>query len=221
LLEIAKPAYREPVDEVTYNAVIRIFEENLKLLHPFMPFLTEEVWQHMSERTEDSALIVSPWPEKKPFDPTLLKGFEFTKEVISGIRTIRKEKSIPFREAVALYVLDEEGVDRNWDVLVRKLANTSGITYSSEPPEGALSFRVKSNEYFVPLSGAVDMEAEIRKIEEELDYTRGFLASVQKKLSNQRFVENAPQQVVDMERKKAADAESKIETLEKSLANYK
>jgi valyl-tRNA synthetase len=221
LLEIAKPAYGEPVDEVTYRAIIRIFEENLKLLHPFMPFLTEEVWQHMSERTADSALIVSDWPEKKAFDPTLLKGFEFTKEVISGIRTIRKEKSIPFREVLALHVIDEEGVDRNWDVLIRKLANTSGITYSSESPEGALSFRVKSNEYFVPLAGAVDLEAEIRKIEEELDYTRGFLASVQKKLSNQRFVENAPQQVVDMERKKAADAESKIETLEKSLANYR
>ena len=221
LLEIAKPAYGEPVDQVTYEAVIRIFEKNLKLLHPFMPFLTEEVWQYIAERTPESALIVSTWPEKEPFDSTLLQGFEFTQEVISGIRTIRKEKGIPFREAVSLYVIDEEGVDRNWDVLIRKLTNTSEITYSSEAPEGALSFRVKSNEYYIPLAGAVDLEAEILKIEEELNYTRGFLASVQKKLSNQRFVENAPQQVVEMERKKAADAESKIETLEKSLANLK
>jgi valyl-tRNA synthetase len=221
LLEIAKPAYGEPVDQVTCAAVIRIFERNLKLLHPFMPFLTEEVWQYMAERTPESALIVSAWPERGSYDPALLKGFEFTKEVISGIRTIRKEKSIPFREAVALYVIDEEGVDRNWDVLIRKLANTSEITYCGEAPEGALSFRVKSNEYYVPLAGSVDLEAEIQKIEEELNYTRGFLVSVQKKLSNQRFVDNAPEQVVDMERKKAADAEAKIETLEKSLANLK
>jgi valyl-tRNA synthetase len=139
--------------------------------------------------------------------------------VISGIRTIRKEKSIPFREAVTLHAVDEENVDRKWDVLIRKLANTSEIAYTGDAPEGALSFRVKSNEYYIPLEGAVDLEEEIRKIREELDYTRGFLKSVQKKLSNPRFVDNAPQKVVDLERKKAADAESKIETLEKSLAN--
>ena len=219
LLEIAKPAYGEPIDKVTHQAVIRLFEENLKLLHPFMPFLSEEVWQHMADRTPETALIVSSWPEKEPFDPALLREFEFTKEVISGIRTIRKEKGIPFREAVALYTVGEEKVDRKWDVLIRKLANTGEITYAGEAPEGALSFRVKSNEYYIPLEGAVDLEAEIRKIQEELDYTRGFLASVQRKLSNQRFVDNAPQKVVDLERKKAADAEAKIETLQKSLAN--
>ncbi|MDX1333637.1 MAG: valine--tRNA ligase, partial [Robiginitalea sp.] len=221
LLEIAKPAFGEPIDPITHGAVIRLFEENLKLLHPFMPFLSEEVWQHISERTPESALIVSRWPEKESFDPALLQGFEFTKEVISGIRTIRKEKSIPFREAVDLYAVDEEKVDQKWDVLIRKLANTEEITYTGDAPEGALSFRVKSNEYYIPLEGAVDLEAEIQKIQEELDYTRGFLTSVQKKLSNQRFVDNAPQKVVDLERKKAADAEAKIETLEKSLANLK
>jgi len=221
LLEIAKPAFGAPIDPITHGAVIRLFEENLKLLHPFMPFLSEEVWQHMAERTPESALIVSRWPEKKSFDPALLREFEFTKEVISGIRTIRKEKSIPFREVVELYAVDEEKLDRKWDVLIRKLANTGEITYTGEAPEGALSFRVKSNEYYIPLEGAVDLEAEIQKIQEELDYTRGFLTSVQKKLSNQRFVANAPQKVVDLERKKAADAEAKIETLEKSLANLK
>ena len=221
LLEIAKPAFGEPIDPITHGAVIRLFEENLKLLHPFMPFLSEEVWQHMAERTPESALIVSRWPEKQSLDPALLREFEFTKEVISGIRTIRKEKSIPFREAVDLYAVDEEKLDRKWDVLIRKLANTGEITYTGGAPEGALSFRVKSNEYYIPLEGAVDLEAEIRKIQEELDYTRGFLTSVQKKLSNQRFVANAPQKVVDLERKKAADAEAKIETLEKSLANLK
>ncbi|MEJ2584945.1 MAG: valine--tRNA ligase [Robiginitalea sp.] len=221
LLEIAKPSYGAPVDQTTYQAVIRLFEKNLKLLHPFMPFLSEEVWQHMAERGPETALIVSDWPQKESYDPDLLQGFEFTREVISAIRTIRKEKSIPFREAVALYAIDEEKVDRKWDVLIRKLANTGEITYAEQAPEGALSFRVKSNEYFIPLAGAVDLEAEIQKIQEELDYTRGFLASVQKKLSNQRFVDNAPERVVELERKKAADAESKIETLEKSLANLK
>ncbi len=221
LLEIAKPAYGKPVDGATYRAVTGLFEENLKLLHPFMPFLSEEVWQHMAERTPDTALIVSSWPERRPYERALLEGFDFTREVISGIRTIRKEKSIPFKEALELLVVDEEGVDRKWDVLIRKLANTGEVAYTEAAPEGALSFRVKSNEYYIPLAGAVDLQAEIQKIEEELDYTQGFLASVQKKLGNQRFVENAPQKVVDLERKKAADAESKIETLKKSLANLK
>ncbi len=219
LLEIAKPAYGEPIDRQTYEAVTGLFEDNLRLLHPFMPFLSEEVWQHIAERSPAQALVVAPWPRGGKPDAALLAGFDFTREVISAIRTIRKEKNIAFKEALSLRLLDEEKIGSTWDVVIAKLANVTDIAAVAQAPEGALSFRVKSNEYFVPLQGAIDVEAEIAKIQEELQYTRGFLASVQKKLANERFVSNAPEQVVALERKKASDAEAKIETLEKSLAN--
>ncbi|MDM9632350.1 valine--tRNA ligase [Robiginitalea aurantiaca] len=221
LLESVKPAYGAPIDRTTYEEVIAIFEDNLKLLHPFMPFLSEEIWQLMAERKPEEALIVAPWPEQASFSQELLDAFDFAREVISGVRTIRKEKQIPFREGVSLYVLNEEKTDPEWDVLIRKLTNTTEIHYTDQAPEGALSFRVKSNEYYLPLEGVVDLGSEIEKIEEELSYTRGFLTSVQKKLSNKRFVENAPEKVVALEQKKAADAQARIETLEKSLANLK
>ena len=221
LLEIVKPAYQAPIDKATYSEVIELFEANLKLLHPFMPFLSEEIWQHMAPRAADQALIVAPWPEQDSFDPDLLEAFDFTREVISAVRTIRKEKQIPFRDAVSLFVLNEEGTDPKWDVLIQKLTNTAEIRDTDQAPQGALSFRVKSNEYYLPLTGVVDVASEIEKIEEELTYTRGFLTSVQKKLSNRRFVDNAPEKVVALEQKKASDAQARIETLEKSLANLK
>jgi valyl-tRNA synthetase len=198
-----------------------LFENNLKLLHPFMPFLTEEVWQHISKRDATEALVVSQWPKVGNMDMPLIKEFEFAKEVIAGVRTIRKEKNIPMKEALELSLLNEEKTQSRWDVVIAKLTNVSEISYVDVPLEGALTFRVKSNEYFVPISGAIDIEAEIQKITDELGYTKGFLTSVQKKLSNERFVNNAPEQVVTIEKKKAADAEAKIETLEKSLASLK
>ncbi|WP_298794719.1 valine--tRNA ligase [uncultured Allomuricauda sp.] len=219
LLEIVKPAYQKPIDKATYDAVIHLFEQNLKILHPFMPFLSEEVWQHIAERTPEQALIVSKWPKQEKVNSSIITDFDFASEVISGIRTIRKEKNIPQKEALELSVLNSEKVDGQMDVIVTKLTNLSKINVVNSTLEGALSFRVKSNEYFIPMSGAIDIEAEIKKITEELNYTRGFLQSVQKKLSNERFVNNAPEQVVAIEKKKAADAEAKIETLEKSLAS--
>jgi valyl-tRNA synthetase len=221
LLEMVKPAYGAPIDRKTYDEVIRLFEDNLRLLHPFMPFLSEEIWQHVAERTPKDALVIAAWPKHETPDLELLSGFEFTREIISGIRTIRKDKNIPFKQGLDVAFIDEEQIDRRWDVCISKLANVSEMRLVESPPSGALAFRVKRNEYFVPLQGAVDVEAEIRKIQEELDYTRGFLASVQKKLLNERFVSGAPEQVVALERKKAADAEATIETLEKSLANLK
>ncbi len=219
LLEIVKPAYQQPVDKKTFDAVIQLFEGNLKLLHPFMPFLTEEIWQHIKERTPEQALVVSQWPKSESVDESLINGFNFATEVIAGIRTIRKEKNIPMKETLELSLLNEEGIAKDWDVIIAKLTNVSQISYVDKTVDGALSFRVKSNEYFIPITGAVDVEAEIQKINEELVYIRGFLTSVQKKLSNERFVNNAPEQVIAMERKKQADAEAKIETLEKSLAS--
>ncbi len=219
LLEIIKPAYQKPIDKTTFNQIISILESNLKLLHPFMPFLTEEVWQHIAERTPEQALIIAEWPKEATVNSELISGFDFAEGVISGIRTIRKEKNIPMKEALAVSVLNKGKVSKNWDAVIKKLTNVSEISYVDVAVDGALSFRVKSNEYFIPISGAIDVEAEIAKIQEELKYTKGFLISVQKKLSNERFVNNAPDKVIEIERKKQADAEAKIETLEKSLAS--
>ncbi|MEX0363049.1 MAG: valine--tRNA ligase [Allomuricauda sp.] len=219
LLEIVKPAYQKPIDRTTYNAVIHLFEQNLKILHPFMPFLTEEVWQHITERTPEEALIISSWPKLEKADTALISNFDFAAEVISGIRTIRKEKNIPQKESLELSMVNSENVGSQMDSIITKLGNVSQLETVDTGLDGALSFRVKSNEYFIPIGGAIDIEAEIKKLTEELNYTRGFLQSVQKKLGNERFVNNAPEKVVAMEKKKAADAEAKIETLEKSLAS--
>ncbi len=219
LLEIIKPAYQKPIDRITFDAVIDIFENNLKLLHPFMPFLTEEIWQHIAERSPEEALVVAQWPKSNTVNEGLIEGFDFAADVIAGVRTIRKEKNIPMKESLELSVLNEGQIANDWDVIISKLTNVSNISYRESPLDGALTFRVKSNEYFIPMSGAIDIDAEIKKIHEELKYTKGFLISVQKKLSNERFVSNAPEQVIALERQKEADAVAKIETLEKSLAS--
>lgn len=218
-LEMVKPGYQQPIDAKTFSEVIAIFEDNLRILHPFMPFITEDIWQQMETRNESEALIVAQWPKLENYDDATLKAFDFVAEVVSGVRTIRKEKNIPFKEALELSVLNNENVATDLDVVIAKLVNVAGISYVTESVEGALSFRVKSNEYFIPISGAIDVEKEIAKLEEELKYTEGFLKSVQKKLSNERFVNNAPQQVVAIEKQKEADALSKIETIKASLAS--
>ncbi len=218
-LEIIKPDYQKPIDKTTYQAAITIFENNLKLLHPFMPFLTEDIWQYISKRTPEEALIVAKWPETKTFDKNLILEFDFASEVVSGIRTIRKQKNIPFKESMQCLVINNENSNATFDKVIVKLGNLESIHYVNEAVEGALTFRVKSNEYFIPIVGAIDVEAEIKKLTEELNYTQGFLKSVQKKLSNERFVAGAPEQVVDGEKKKEADALAKIETLKSSLAS--
>ena len=217
LLEIIKPAYQKPVDAITYKAAIEAFENNLKVLHPFMPFLSEDIWQYISERTPEEALIVSKWPETKAVNNTLISEFDFASEVVSGIRNIRKEKNIAFKDAIPFSVINNEKTNAKFNRVIAKLGNLESIDSVSETVEGALTFRVKSNEYFIPIDGAIDVEAEIRKLTEELNYTEGFLKSVQKKLSNERFVAGAPEQVVASEKKKEADALAKIETLKTSL----
>ena len=217
LLEIVKPAYQAPIDKKTYDSVIAIFEDNLRILHPFMPFLTEELWHTISKRTPQEALIVNHWPKTTTIDAALLTDFEFAAEVISGIRTIRKEKNIAFKDAISLSVINTEKVHSQFDVVIKKLGNISEMTSFPGGVEGALTFRVKSNEYFIPIEGTIDVAQEILKLKEELKYTQGFLKSVQGKLKNQKFVSGAPQQVVDNERKKEADAIAKIETIETSI----
>ncbi|MGB1370548.1 MAG: valine--tRNA ligase [Flavobacteriaceae bacterium] len=221
LLEMIKPAYGEAIDRKTYHQVVDILEQNLKILHPFMPFLTEEIWHYLRERTPDQALIVSCWPSSEPINTSLLEEFEFVSEVISGIRNLRKEKQVPFKTAVELHVINNGENSKTFDDLISKLGNISTIKYTDSNVDKAFSFRVKSNEYFMVADIAIDLEAEVSKLEEELEYTKGFLNSVRKKLSNERFVSNAPEQVVASEKKKEADALAKIETIEASLKNLK
>ncbi|MCX7550751.1 valine--tRNA ligase [Xanthomarina sp. F2636L] len=221
LLEIVKPAYQQPIDAKTLKSVVVIFEDILKVLHPFMPFLTEEIWQYISERTTEEALIIARWPETKPIDENLISEFEFAQEVVSGIRTIRKEKNIAFKDAIGFSVINNEKSATTFDEVIVKLGHLESIDYTSNAVEGALTFRVKSNEYFIPMAGAIDVDAEIEKLNQELKYTEGFLKSVQKKLSNERFVSGAPEQVIKNERNKETDALAKIETLKASLASLK
>ena len=219
LLEMIKPGYQQPIDKATFEAVIVMFENNLKVLHPFMPFLTEELWHQIADRSKEEALIVSMYPESKTVDQTILKDFEIAAEVVSGIRTVRKDKNISFKDTIEFSVLNNENTATRFDAVIKKLGNISELNYVTEKVDGALSFRVKSNEYFIPMAGAIDVEAEVQKLTEELNYTQGFLKSVQKKLSNERFVNNAPEAVITSERKKESDALAKIETINVSLAS--
>ncbi|MCD8439546.1 valine--tRNA ligase [Tenacibaculum finnmarkense] len=221
LLEAVKPAYQQPIDKKTFDAVIAIFEDNLKVLHPFMPFLSEEIWQHITDRTPEEALIIAKYPELKKVDTAIISEFEFATDVVSGIRTIRKNKNISFKDAVELSVVNNENFTNKFDVLIEKLTNASTINYVSEKVDGA-SFRVKSNEYFIPVAEEeIDVEAETIKLNAELKRAEGFLFGIQKKLSNERFVSNAPDQVIVIERKKESDTLAKIETIKSSLASLK
>ena len=218
-LEMIKPAYQHPIDKVTYAKAIEALETNLKLLHPFMPFLTEEIWQHLAERTPEEALIISTWPTIQNTNSKLVAEFDFASDVISGIRTIRKEKNIAFKDAIDLKVINNEKVATNFDAVILKLGNIERLEYVTEAVEGTLTYRVKSNEYFIPITGNIDVAAEIEKLEAELKYTQGFLKSVQSKLKNEKFVAGAPLQVIAIERNKEADALAKIATIEQSLAS--
>ena len=219
LLEIIKPAYGSPIDNQTFTEVITLFEDNLKLLHPFMPFVTEEIWQQITPRTPQEALIIASYPEQKPFDEGVLAEFELVQDIISGVRTVRKEKNIAFKDEISLLVINNEQLPIHWDSLIQKLGNIPSISYTDTAIEGAVSFRVKSNEYFIPILDKINVEEERKKLEKELAHIQGFLKSVRAKLSNERFVSSAPAPVIENERKKEADALAKIETLEKSLQN--
>ena len=221
LLEIVKPAYQQPIDKKTFDAIIEVLENNLKVLHPFMPFLSEEIWQYIADRTPEEALIIAKYPILKDSDAKIIENFEFATGVISGIRTIRKDKNISFKDAVELFVIDNDTNSKEFDAVIKKLTNTSIIKTVTEKIEGA-SFRVKSNEYFVPISiENIDVEAEVKKLEAELKRAEGFLFGIAKKLSNERFVANAPAQVITVERKKEADTLAKIETIKSSLKALK
>jgi valyl-tRNA synthetase len=218
LLELVKPEYGKPIDRYTHTRIVGLFENNLRLLHPFMPFLTEELWHFISPRETNQALTVSSWPSSESFDLESITNFEITKEIIAGIRNFRKDKNISFKEKVTVYVTNTKS-NLPYESSILKLGILDDILYSAAPENtNGGSFRVSNLEFFIPTLAPEDTEAEKDKLNSELKYTKGFLASVEKKLANERFVSNAPEQVIAIERKKAADAEEKIKMLEKSLS---
>ena len=214
LLEIVKPAYGAGIDKTTYEKVKVLFEDNLRLLHPFMPFLSEELWHALDTRSKDEALIVSSWPTQRSIDQKILSNFDHTSELIAQLRTIRKTQNISFKEPISLHQTSKDMISLK--PLVVKLVNVSSWEQVDKAPEQAISFRINTQEYFVPVA-ASNIEEERLKMEDELTYQIGFLKSVEKKLSNERFVSNAPDQVVAIERKKAEDARSKITALQARL----
>ncbi len=222
LLEMVKPAYQQPIDGKTYDEVVALFESLLKLLHPFMPFITEEIWHFFKERKDGEAIMIAKWPKVCEFDQNLIDQFESVKETISGIRNLRKSNNIPMKDELELAVLvGEKGYTSTYNAILLKLGNLSKVNEVNEELKGASSFRVFSSTFFVDLGDHVDVEVELKKLEEELQYTKGFLNSVMKKLSNERFVSGAPEAVVAKERAKQADAEAKIKTLEDQITNLK
>jgi valyl-tRNA synthetase len=217
-LEIIKPEYQKPVDRKTFDSTVAVFEKLMKIIHPFMPFITEEIWQLLAERKNGESIMVSAMPEAKKFNKELVAGFESVKEIISAVRTVRKEKEIPVREKIELMILeDEKRFDTLFLPVAKKLCNLSDIVFVSDKQTGTASFMVRTTEYFIPAAGKLDVESEITRIKEELNYNRGFLINVMKKLDNERFVNNAPASILELERKKKSDAESKIKSLEEAL----
>ena len=222
LLEMVKPAYQQPIDGKTYEELIDIFDEVLRFLHPFMPFVSEEVWQLLKERKQGDSITISSWPKSTGYDETLIAQFEDVKEAIAGLRTIRTKNNIPNKDQLELAIMvGDKGFAPEFNSVLVKMGNLSALNVVPEEVKLAASFLVKSTTFFVPLGGTIDVEEELKKLQTELDYTKGFLASVMKKLSNERFVSSAPEAVVAVERAKQADAEAKIKVLEEQIAGLK
>ncbi len=221
-LEIIKPEYQKPIDKVTYEATVGIFDTLLRIIHPFMPFITEEIWQLLGERRDGDSLMISTMPDTENFNRELYEGFESAKEVISAVRTIRKSKEIPLRDKLELLIYaDKQNYNDAFLPVIAKLCNLSGIRFVTEKQDGVASVLVRTTEYFIPLGDNLDIAGELAKIEEDLGYHRGFLITVMKKLDNERFVKNAPANILEMERKKKSDAESKINSLEERQKELK
>ena len=218
-LEMIKPGYQQPIDRATYDATLTYFDALLRLLHPFMPFITEELWQHLYERKEGESIMYARMPEAHPVDDTIIDRFETTKQIVAGVRTVRLQKGIANKEPLTLQIIGAH--DHTNDCVLTKMTNLETIETIDEKDPAAASFRVHATEYAIPMGNNIDVEAELKKLEGELAYAQGFLKTVMGKLNNERFVQNAPEAVVAMERKKKADAEEKIRSLEESIAALK
>ena len=219
-LEIIKPAFGQPMDGKTHGQTLAIFEDLMKILHPFMPFITEEIWQRLYEREDGSSIMIEKMPLPSPYEAGMLQRFDTVREIVTAIRSIRKEKNIPVRDQLVLCV-SPGAVGNEFDPVIIRMCNLSEIRIVEGKVEGAASFRIHTHEFFIPLTDGVDHEEEIRKLEEELVYQEGFLESVLKKLSNEKFVANAPEKVITTERKKEADSRARIATIRESLAHLR
>ena len=218
-LEMIKPGYQQPIDRATYEATLTYFDALLRMLHPFMPFITEELWQHLYERKEGESIMYARMPEAHPVDDGIINRFETTKQIVAGVRTVRLQKGIANKEPLTLQIIGVH--DHTNDCVLTKMTNLSAIETINEKDPAAASFRVHATEYAIPLGNNIDVKAELKKLEGELKYAQGFLKTVMGKLNNERFVQNAPEAVVAMERKKKADAEEKIKSIEESIAALK
>ena len=220
-LEMIKPAYGSPCDAATMAATKKMFEELMLLLHPFMPFVTEEIWQDLAERKEGESICVASMPKAQSADEAALARFVLAQEVVSAVRNIRKQKNLPQKEALELKVVRDENYPAEYEAAISKMANLSAVSFVTEKNPMDAAFIVKTTQYFVPMGDNIDKEAEIAKLEKDLAYQQGFLATVMKKLSNERFVSSAPAQVVANEQNKKRDAEAKIAAIEAQLAALK
>jgi len=217
-LEIVKPAFGTPMDSTTYSATVGFFDKMLRLLHPFMPFITEEIWQNLEQRKAGESIMVSEMPKCQDYDDSKIELFDIHCEIISAIRTIRTEKNIPFKQAISASLKSgDDNFKLEYGAIVEKLTNIENFDLVNEKQDGAVVQMVRTHELFVNLSGLIDKDEEIKKLQAELDYTKGFLTSVMKKLGNEKFVNSAPEKVVEAERKKQADAEAKIAAIEAQL----
>ena len=220
-LEMIKPGYEQPIDRETLEKTKFFFEELLKVMHPFTPFVSEELWHALNERKDGEDIVIAEWPKVKSIDENYLTAFDKAEKIISHIRTIRKNNNIANKVKLEMFVRANASVQTDFDAVISKMGNLSVFEYVTDKMQQANSFIVEGVEYFIPFGDTVDVEAEIKKMEEELGYTKGFLKSVQGKLSNERFIAGAPAQVLDLERKKEADALGKIQLLEEKLASLK
>ena len=218
-LEMVKPAFGQPVDKTTYEATLGFFDALLRLMHPFMPFITEELWQNLAARRDGESIMYAPVPEGNGADANVLAAMETAKEIVTGVRAVRAQKNIPQKETLELRVVGTAAPAGEISALITKLANLSAIEGDAEKDAAAATFMVGTQEYAVPLAGNIDVEAEKTRLQKDIAYYEGFLASVQKKLANEKFVSKAPAAVIEGERRKQADAQSKLATLRASLSS--
>jgi valyl-tRNA synthetase len=212
---MAKPAYQQPIDRITYEATLGFFDSLLKVLHPFMPFITEELWQALEDRKDGESIMIELQPKATVADETLIENFEYAKEIIAGIRTIRLQKNIPNKESLSLQVVGGHNAD--FDAVITKLGNLETIENVTVKIAGSISFLVGTTEFAIPMGSLINAEEEIKKMNADIAYYEGFIISVMKKLGNEKFVANAKPEVVEAERKKQADAESKIASLKEGI----
>ena len=220
-LEMVKPAYQQPTDKATMEATKYYFDQLMRLIHPFMPFVTEEIWQDLAPRAEGESIMYAPMPKAEQVDEKLLSRFDLATEVITGIRNVRKQKNIAQKQALELNVIADENYPAEYAPVIAKMCNLSQINLIEEKDPTADAFIVKTTQYFVPMGEMIDKEAELKKLSDELTYLEGFLASVMKKLSNERFVSSAPEKVVANEKAKKADAEAKIAAIKERMEALK